>query len=294
MFEVRIMSHGIPQLSLLAVVVAAGAIAADSPPTGRIGGSVTPGEKVRSIVAVPRFLNVTCEGCKRQFVARANAPGGKISCKGCGKSFPVPTYAASIDKANSLFEIRGLPVGQRYDLIVETTAGRIEGVDLSPLETDLERLSRRSVKANPREFSDEDRAAVVDLITKTKQFENYVRPIYVRGHGEKAAALVEKGRLQDDQTGSFHSEQGNEAIWRVELWYFRKWYGGWERVSNVEAVLYRRRMPRSEYDAMKWVFSDALGGIEVDQSGSGRPVAIHVPESLDPNLGRAGNANAIR
>lgn len=259
---------------------------AEANPDGRIGGTVTPAEKVTSIVAVPRCMAVTCASCKRPFTARANTPGKTITCKACGKAFAVPTYEAKIDKDRGVFEITGLPADQRYDLIVETTVGRLEGVDLAPLESELEKLRRKRVRANPREFRDEDRQAIFDLITNVKQFENVVRPIYVVGHGEKATALVEKARIQDESTGKFHSEKGDEAIWRVELWYFRKWFGGWERVSNVEGVLYRRRMPRAEYDAMNWTFSDALGGIEVDSAGSSRPVTINIPASLDPNLGR--------
>jgi len=202
----------------------------------------------------------------------------------------VPTYAAKIDKASGKFEITGLPAGQRYDLIVQTTMGRIEGVDLSPLETELEKLRRKRVRANPREFGTEDRETIVELITKVKQFENFVRPIYIVGHGEKATALVEKARIQDEKTEKFHSEKGNEAIWRVELWYFRRWFGGWERVSNVEGVLYRLRIPRSKYDAMNWVFSDTLGGIEVDPAGKSERVKIELPAQLDPKRGRVATS----
>ena len=263
-----------------------------SAPDGRIGGSITPIEKVKSIVAIPRCLSVKCSSCKRQFVARGNSPGKTIKCRACGNTLPVPTYTAKIDRERGVFEIAPVPAGQRYDLIVETTVGRIEGVDLSPVETELERLRRKRPRANPREFTDEDRATILELITKVKQFENFVRPIYVVGHGEKATALVEKARIQDEKTEKFHSEQGDEAIWRVELWYFRKWFGGWERVSNVEGVLYRQRMPRSQYDAMNWVFSDKLGGIEVDKSGSSRPVTIGVPAKLDPKLGRVAKTGS--
>ncbi len=253
---------------------------------GRITGTAAPVEKVESIVAVPRFLDVVCPSCKRRFVARGNVPGGSIQCKACGKKMPVPVYEARLNRETRQFTITGLPVGQRYDLIVETTVGRMEGIDLSPLESELERLRRRRARANPREFSKDDRKSIVELITKVRQFENFVRALYVKGHGEKATALVEKARLQDDKTGKFHSEKGNEAIWRVELWHFRKWFGGWERVSNVETVLYRKRMPRAQYDAMNWVFVDDLGGIEVNESGASRPVNVDVPRGLDPNLGR--------
>jgi ribosomal protein S27E len=281
-------ARGVAILSML--VFAAFCLGADSGKNGRISGSVTPVGKVRSITAIPRFLEVTCGTCKRHFTARANTPGGTITCRGCGKSFPVPTYAARIDATNGTFEITGLPVAQRYDLIVETSLGRIEGVDLAPFETDLERLRRKPIQANPRDFSEEDRASVTELIGKVKQFENFVRPIYIVGHADKATALLEKARIQDSQTGQFHSEQGNEAIWRVEVWYFRKWFGGWERVSNAEAVLYRKRMPRPAYDAMNWVFSDRLGGIEVDRAGTSPVLNISVPEQLDPNLGRVATA----
>ncbi len=271
--------HAIVQFALLTTVVAAG--------DGRITGTVTPAERVKSVLAIPRCLDVTCSSCKRQFTARANTPGKQIKCRACGKTFPVPTYKATFDKDGGVFTVAGLPVGQRYDLIVETTVGRIEGVDLSPVESDLEKLRRKRIRANPREFGDQDRRTIVELITKVEQFENFVRPIYIVGHGDKATALVEKARIQDEDTGKFHSEQGDEAIWRVELWYFRKWFGGWERVSNVEGVLYRRRMSRSQYDAMNWIFSDKLGGIEVDEAGSSRPVTVNIPARLDPRLGRA-------
>lgn len=277
---------GILHFLLTVVAVLIGPSARAESGTGRIGGTVMPAGKVKSIVAIQRCLDVKCGSCKRQFTARANRPGKTIKCKACGKAFPLPIHKAKIDKDRGIFEITGLPADRRYDLIIETTIGRIEGVDLSPIESDLEKLRRKRVRANPRPFGTEDRATITELITKVKQFENFVRPIHIIGHGEKATALVEKARIQDDKTGKFHSENDDEAIWRVELWHFRKWFGGWERVSNVEGVMYRKRMPRSEYDAMNWVFSDKLGGIEVDAAGSSRPLTINIPARLDPKLGR--------
>ncbi len=253
---------------------------------GIIRGTVTPAKKVTSIKALPRSLHVTCPSCKRQIAARGNAPGKVIVCRGCGKKTPVPVYEAKIDRKMGVFEVTGLPHGQRYDLIVTTTLGRIEGIDLAPHESELERLRRRRVRANPKAFTDEDRQAITELITKVKQFENFVRPLFIRGHGDKATGLVEKARIQDETTGKFHSERGNEAIWRIELWYFRRWFGGWERLSNVEAVLYRKRMPRSDYDRMAWVFSEKLGGIEVGPAGTAPTVSIEVPERLDSSKGR--------
>ncbi len=282
---VRQTLHRIDCLAVVCVLTPWAALAATDKPGG-ISGTVAPADKAKSIVAVPRILDVTCAGCGKRFAARANTPGGAIKCRSCGKSFAVPVYEAKVDRQQGRFQITGLTAGQRYDLIVETTAGRIEGIDLSPLETDLERLRRKNVTANPRAFDDEDRAAVVELITKVKQFENFVRPLYIVGHGDKATVLLEKARIQDEKTAAFHSEQGNEAIWRVEVWYFRKWYGGWERVSNVEGVLYRKRMTRSEYDAMNWVFSASLGGIVAAEGDAGKPVAIEIPDRLDPKLGR--------
>lgn len=271
--------------SYVSIALIAGILAGE-PNDGIIRGTIAPPERITSIQAVPRHLNLTCPSCKKQVVARGNVPGKVIVCKGCGKKTPVPVVEAKIDHKLGVFEIPGLARDQRYDLIVTTKVGRIEGIDLSPHESELERLRRRRVRANPKEFTDDDRDAVTELITKVKQFENFVRPLYIRGHGDKATALVEKARIQDETTGKFHSEKGNEAIWRVELWYFRRWFGGWERVSNVEAVLYRKRMSRADYDRMAWVFSDKLGGIEVGPAGTAKSVAIVVPEQLDPDKGR--------
>jgi len=231
--------------------VGPGRCATTQPAVGVIAGTIVPGSKLKGIQAIHR-------------------PSGR-------------TYPGWFDAKSGRFRIEGLAPARRYDLIVETTMGRFEGVDLAVLPPDLLAGPDRCPASSPAgPFTQQDRSAVRALIEGVRQFEDQVRILQLRGSGDRAVALIEKVRSR-----RFHSARGPEVLWRIELWYFRKWYGGWARIGHVERVLHRLRLGRDEFRALRWVFVDALGGIELDRSGRSRPVHYTLPDKLDAKLGRA-------
>jgi len=192
------------------------------------------------------------------------------------------TVTGQIDRRHGAFRIAGLVVGTRYDLLLETTLGRIEGVDMAVEPTDPgAAASQPATKPASREFSDADRGAIERLVAGPERFADEVRILLLNGVGDRATALVEKLR-----TRRFHQSKPGEVIWRVELWYFAWWYGGWARQAHTQRVLYRQRMQRSELDATTWVFTDKLGGVVARRSDDVRPLSFRIPDKLDPAQGR--------
>jgi len=192
------------------------------------------------------------------------------------------TVTGQIDRRHGAFRIAGLIVGRRYDLVLETTLGRIEGVDMAIEQAyPSTAASHPTTKPASRAFTDADRDAIERLVAGPQRFADEVRILLLSGVSERAAMLVEKLR-----TRPFHQSKPDEIIWRVELWYFARWYGGWAKQAHTQRVLYRRRMPRSQLDAINWVFTGKLGGVVARLSDDTRPVRFRIPGKLDPAKGR--------
>ena len=114
------------------------------------------------------------------------------------------------------------------------------------------------------------------------------RLLYLHGDGETATALVELMRTKD-----FHAGTG-QLIWRVELWYFRKAGGGWERIPNVERVLRRKRCSPDDLKAVSVAYYPELS-VYVDRQGKSDPVAFTLPAKEDPSRGRpAGSETKLK
>ena len=235
----------------LLVLLQAGALpSADLTRDGVIIGKVEPPDVLRSIAAVDRQTKQTVTG--------------------------------QIDRRHGAFRIAGLIVGRRYDLVLETTLGRIEGADMSVEPTDSSAAaSRPATKPASRAFTDADRDAIKRLVAGPQRFADEVRILLLAGVGDRAAVLVEKLR-----TRPFHQSKPDEIVWRVELWYFAWWYGGWAKQPHTQRVLYRRRMQRSELDRTNWVFTDKLGGVIARRSDDARRVSFRIPGKLNPTNGR--------
>jgi hypothetical protein len=82
----------------------------------------------------------------------------------------------------------------------------------------------------------------------------------LKGNHNRAVMLV-----TEERTSAFHSDKGDEIIWRPELWYFQNNHGGWEKVLQTDRVLRRERFTtQKEYhavvDKLKWVAE--LGGLK--------------------------------
>ena len=173
------------------------------------------------------------------------------------------------DSDTDEFRFSHLERGRRYDLIIRTAKSRIEGVDMR-LARQVDAASERI--DDPRPFEAEDEDEIRSLIIKPKRFMNEVEPLYVRGRDRQAVALVSLARTRE-----FHSSKRGEVVWRVELWRFRWQFGGWERVPNVENVLYRERIKGKTWESMRVAFDPALGGLEPGSSEKPLKVEYRVP-----------------
>jgi len=153
-----------------------------------------------------------------------------------------------------------------YDLAIDMADGTLYcGADLSwcdptPADPQAEALG------------DDDREAIRAIVQDILGFADKPRIAILQGTHERAAALVDLTRSK-----GFHSDKGDEVIWRVEVWFFKWENGGWERVSDQSRLLRRERFQstadyKKETDRVRWI--PALGGIQLPK-GSG-PITVNI------------------
>jgi hypothetical protein len=142
-----------------------------------------------------------------------------------------------------------------YDLAITLDDGTLlQGVDMGW-------YNEEEVKAGTGPMTDEDHQSVRAIVQDIKDFYNKKDLLIVTGNHGRAVALT---RLITDK--DFHAKVGDEVIWRIELWYFKNQYGGWEKISQVNKVLRRERFAsHAAYEKatgnIKWV--PELGGIRM-------------------------------
>ena len=119
-----------------------------------------------------------------------------------------------------------------------------------------------------------------DYVKHMKTFENKKRLLFLSGNRLRAKGLVEKIR---DRKTTLPSKEP-QVFWRIEVWQFRRMYGAWRRKSWQ--VIYRRRMPLSEFRALNWMFDPALGGLAA-QPGYVTDIGRYtIPDRFSPESGR--------
>jgi hypothetical protein len=126
---------------------------------------------------------------------------------------------------------------------------------------DMGWYSRVPDKPNAEPLNDDDRQQMTDVLTKVLSFYNVNEVTLLKGNHNRAVMLV---RLE--RSSKFHSDKGDEVIWRPELWYFQNNHGGWEKVQQTDRVLRRERFPtqaayHAVVDHLRWV--PELGGLKV-------------------------------
>ena len=227
-----------------------------APKAGDVTGRIVPPGRVRSIRAVRRDT---------------------------GKTFSPGQFNA----ADGSFAFRGLVGEADYDLIVETTDGRrFEGISLSFADERLLRLAaeRRRQLGLPPEgdapFTSADMEELLRMVREMKDFMEVRRVLYVRGMGRRATMLVELMRTRD-----FYDRKDGQVIWRIELWYFQKHFGGWERIANMERVLERRRIARAAWQAIDVEYYPQIS-VHVDAEGRSPAVIFTLPDAPDASRGR--------
>jgi hypothetical protein len=115
-------------------------------------------------------------------------------------------------------------------------------------------------KPDAGELLADDREAIRAIVQDVPSFYNKSDILLLQGDHDRAVALVQLVRDSD-----FYSAGGN-MVWRIELYYFKFQYGGWEKVQQQNKIVRRERFKTmNEYkeatDKLKWV--EQLGGVRV-------------------------------
>ena len=226
------------------------------PRAGNVRGTILPADKVQAVWAVSRATK------KTYLAAGFNGKTGK-------------------------FIFKNLPGDATYDVCVKTSDGRtLEGIDLDFIDQRLLRLAverRKQLKLLPErthKFSQDDVKELVEYVEGLKDFMDDRRVLYVRGHGRRATLLLELLRTRD-----FYAKAGSEIIWRIELWYFKYQYGGWDQVQDTARVIQRRRIQLPAFRRISLEYHPKLS-VHVLPTGYAKPLRFKIPNKPDPTRGR--------
>jgi hypothetical protein len=119
-----------------------------------------------------------------------------------------------------------------------------------------------------------DLREINQLLTEVRSFYNISEILFLEGNQQRAVGLV---RLIRDQ--AFYADKGGEYIWRIEIYYFKKQYGGWEKVQQANKVLHRERFrSKDAHDQAtgRLKFVPQLGGLRLNEDA---PTEVTVPEN---------------
>lgn len=202
----------------------------------------------------------------------------------------------SFDRKTGRFGFKDLPGDASYDLCFRTRDGReIEGIDLDFVDRRMVRLAalrRKQLGMAPERtgpFESRDVKQMVDFVAGMKDFMEIRRVLYIKGRGIRATMLLELMRTRD-----FYSRKGSEVIWRVELWYFKNHFGGWDRLPNQERLLRRLRVDREKWQKVNLEYFPQLSAY-VSPEGKAEEIIFKVPPKGDPSRGRlAGTAPELK
>ena len=194
--------------------------------------------------------DVTAVGAIRRWDADGN-PRRPIDPKAKIASPRLDAKAARAEPGRWVFA--DLPPG-KYDLVIlGRDRLRIEGFGFPPV-LEFDRFLPRDTKVD-----DEHRTAVIEMIAKSRHYENKVVPLHLAGDDKVIRALV---MLVRDKPTSYEGESRGAATIRHEIWQFTWRYGGWAKEKRTK-VLDRLMLPRDELHKWTWLWTPNLGGIDV-------------------------------
>jgi len=182
-------------------------------------------------------------------------------------SYPL-AQVSSQKEGYARFEATELTEGL-YDLIVLTHRGRIEGVNLRP----------EGVAADAPPLHDKDKEEIRRLVLGMTSFADRRRILFLKGRGTEARVLVEEVTTRKTTLRS----SVPFVIWRVEVWYYRKEFGAWDRYDSERIV--RQRPTVADFQKTTWVFEPALGGLAVSEATPVVEVTFRVADCFDPKAG---------
>jgi hypothetical protein len=84
--------------------------------------------------------------------------------------------------------------------------------------------------------------------------------------------------VQLRRTTAFYDQKAGQTIYRVELWYFQNYSGGWSKIPNTEKVVTRWRGQVNHLPPV-WQYVPMLGGIKIPQKGLPPPVHCVLPKA---------------
>lgn len=217
------------------------------------------------------------------------------------------THWGRLDPAKGEYVVDNL-APRKYDLVIQTPEGRIEGVELrvrgeeDQATYDLN-LATGELKVQRFDFSKyieegeilppekRDKLVrtklrinkLVDKVTKTLKVARFMdtnRALVIHGTRERAVVLMELSRKT-----TFYAEKGDQVIWRAESWPFEWKYTVWHKPRKGLTVWQRLRISAADFDRMGYVYDPALGGIAV-KAGETTPCDYTLPKTLPASLGK--------
>jgi hypothetical protein len=161
-------------------------------------------------------------------------------------------FLGKLDAASGRFTIDGLPLGARYDCVLDLAGGRLEGVNLKVPHSDYE-------KEQP--LTKEDVETITATAKSLNQFEDRVEILAVTGNIQHAAVVLNKLR-----TKPFINSNPGEMIWRLELWHFERPDDAWIKdQEELGIILYRERLQKKDFDRKSLTLDPALGGVHLTE-----------------------------
>jgi hypothetical protein len=162
-------------------------------------------------------------------------------------------FRGVIDAKTGAFAIADLPLGGRYDCILDVGPVRLEGVNLKVPRSDYE---------EEQPLTKDDIETIKKTALALNKFENEIEVLAVSGNIQHAAVVLNKKR-----TTPFYESKPGEMIWRLELWHFEKPDETWIKVQDEFAiVLYRERLQKADFARKALTLDPALGGIKLDRN----------------------------
>lgn len=266
-------------------------------------------------LAVAAALAVSLASAGEGRIAGLLSPPGRALKVGVVERIPATImklqdklHWGKVDHKTGEYAVEGLAEG-KYDLVVETAEGRIEGVELKVLgeeneptydlnlgtgELRVQRFDEKTLLADPDEaLTPEERTRRLKRALRIDKLEDHLeklmtvaqfmdtnRPLYIHGTPKRAVVLVELARKSP-----FYADKGGEVIWRIETYPY-VWMGDvWHKPNKGLRVLQRLRMDGREFAKMGYVYDPALGGIVV-KAGETTRLDYAVPEKLPASMGK--------
>jgi len=181
-------------------------------------------------------------------VARVCAVDRNVKTGLTPRTVPVKEYDGTLMNRGAAYEIR-VPAGA-YDLHFELRDGtKLEGADM-----------RVEAGENARPLTKKDLKGIRERAKRVRTFENEKHILEIAGAGTTARAIM---KLVRTNPTSYDGKFGEPvAIFRWELWEFKKQTGSWLRDRTVR-VLRRFLIAKRKMNEMTWEFTGRIGGVDV-------------------------------